>query len=169
MPIYQVHHIVPLTDEQQDAIAEAITVCHSENFKTPRLFVNVFFVDAATENRYVAGKRRKTNMIVAEVRHGPSRTQELYHNVIKTLEQAWATTVGTTGDQELRAVFLLGGFVAGAEVGFPLPEAGHDAEWLREHYAAFEKLAENGDGDFQDLVQELKTREVFKEMLSQGK
>lgn len=63
-------------------------------------------------------------MIVAEVRHGPSRTQELYQNIIKSLEKSWATIVGTTGDQELRAVFLLGGFVAGAEAGFPLPLAG---------------------------------------------
>jgi len=166
MPIYQVHHICPLTETQQDEIAEAITTVHTQNFNAPRLFVNVFFVDAATQPRYVGGKRRKTNMIVAEVRHGPSRTQALYDNVIETLEQAWASIVGTTGDQELRAVFLLGGFVAGAEVGFPLPQAGHDAEWLREHYPAFQKLAESGDEDFQDLVQELKTRDVFKDILN---
>lgn len=107
-------------------------------------------------------------MIVAEVRHGPSRTQALYNNVLKTLGEAWSTIVGTSGDEELRAVLLLGGIVAGVEVGFPLPQAGHDAEWLKKHYSDFQKLADAGDGDFQDLMQELKTREVFKKILEIG-
>lgn len=46
---------------------------------------------------------------------------------------------------------------------------GHDAEWLQEHYPAFEKLAESGDGDFQDLMQEIKTRDVFKRILNAEK
>lgn len=79
-------------------------------------------------------------MILGEIRHGPARTHELYQYVIKTIEQAWAAIVGTTGQQELRAVFLFGGFVAGAEAGFPLPQAGHVAVWLKKHHAAFQKL-----------------------------
>lgn len=189
MPIYQVHHVCPLTDEQQDQLAEAITVCHTEILNAPRLFVNVFFVDAAKQNRYVAGKRvshitwpshtppnnflkpkltthqRKTNLIMAETRHSPSRTQEMYQAVIKILTESWSAIVGKTGDKELRGLFFSGGLVAAAEVGFPLAQAGHDDEWVREHYAEFEKLAESGDEDFITLVEELKTREYFKRVL----
>jgi len=167
MPLYNVHYITPLTDRQQDALAEAITASHTTTFNAPRLFVNVIFTPVTT-NRYVAGKRKNTNLIVAEVRHGPSRTDELYQKVIKQVREAWERIVGTTGDQELRAVLVMGSIVAGVEVGFPIPPAGHDLEWLRKYYPQFQKLADSGDEDFQGLVQELKTREEFKGIVDAG-
>lgn len=37
MPRYELHHICPLSDEQQDKLAEAITQIHSEKFKSVSL------------------------------------------------------------------------------------------------------------------------------------
>ena len=51
-----------------------------------------------------------------------------------------------------------GCLVAGEENGFLRPEAGHDAEWVREHMAEFERLAAAGDEDMKALVEECKSR-----------
>ena len=76
MPVYHVEHAIPLTISQQDELAEAITKLHSERFSTPRLFVNVHFVDVADAVTYIGGKRRTGSHIKANVRSGPSRSQE---------------------------------------------------------------------------------------------
>lgn len=57
MPYYVIQHIVPLSDDQQDRLAEAITHIHSDLFSVPRLFVNVEFSDKFKANTYIAGKR----------------------------------------------------------------------------------------------------------------
>lgn len=56
MPRYVVTHVAPLTQAQQDALALAITEIHSRLFTTPRLFVNVSFVDGTRAPTYVAGR-----------------------------------------------------------------------------------------------------------------
>lgn len=108
MPAYDIEHICPLSDEQQDYLAEAITMIHSEKFSTPRLFVNVTFKEISTIRTYVGGKRRPNNRIIANVRHGPSRTQELYDEVCAEVSEAWKKIVGDSGEKELRAIFILG-------------------------------------------------------------
>lgn len=61
MPLYDVEHTTPLSKSQRDALAQAITKIHSETFTTPKLFVNVRFVDLGKrrdEVQYIAGKEK---------------------------------------------------------------------------------------------------------------
>lgn len=51
-----------------------------------------------------------------------------------------------------------GCLVAGEEKGFLRPEAGHDAEWVREHMGEFERLAAAGDEEMTALIEECKAR-----------
>lgn len=75
--------------------------------------------------------------------------------------------MGSTGAQELRAVFVLGDIVAGSEAGFTFPPAGADKQWLREHFKEFESRAEEGDEGFAELIREAGEREDLKEVLGQ--
>lgn len=108
--------------------------------------------------------QKRANRIIGNVRHGPSRTQDDYNEVCSKLQAAWNKIVGS--EQELRAIFILGSIVAGAEAGFPLPQAGQDQKWLKENLSEFKKLAQGGDGDFQDMMEELKSRPCFASVLS---
>lgn len=120
-------------------------------------------------------KQKTTNFIIANIRHGPSRTQKLYQELCADIIKAWDDIVGVNSNthgtanayanghdkerkQELRAIFLLGGIVAGSEAGFPIPQAGQDGEWMKENWPAFERKAEEGDEDFVEFVREIKER-----------
>ena len=52
----------------------------------------------------------------------------------------------------------LGSITAVYEAGFMMPEAGHDQEWLKENIDAFKKKADDGDEDFQEMVEECQKR-----------
>lgn len=106
--------------------------------------------------------QRPNNRIIANTRHGPSRTQEMYDALCAEIEAVWADVVGTEGEKELRGIFVLGSIVAGSEAGFPVPRAGQDAEWMKKNMAAFKKKAAGGDTDFQDMLDELNSRDAFK-------
>jgi len=67
MPLFEVQHIVPLTNAQHDELAEAITQIHSAKFSTPRVAVNVKYTDVSKLVAYIAGKRRKGNHIITNV------------------------------------------------------------------------------------------------------
>ncbi|THX35722.1 hypothetical protein D6C81_03079 [Aureobasidium pullulans] len=151
MPAYEVEHVCPLTDDQKDRLASAITKIHSEQFSAPKLFVNVRITDISGQRTYVAGKQYKSNRIFAYVRHGPSRTQSDYDAVSKALTQAWEEIVPGT---ELRLVMFYGAIVAGMEAGFSIPQAGDDKQWIEENMEAFKRKAEEGDGHFRELVEE---------------
>lgn len=88
-----------------------------------------------------------------------------YNALTASLNEAWSSVIGDTGEQELRAVFILGDLIAGFEAGFELPPAGGDAKWLEEHYRNFERKAHEGDEDFADLVKELEERRDLKAAL----
>ncbi|RFU31548.1 hypothetical protein B7463_g4791, partial [Scytalidium lignicola] len=45
MPLYNIEHIILLTDEQQLALANALTKAHTDRFHTPTYFINVHFTD----------------------------------------------------------------------------------------------------------------------------
>lgn len=117
---------------------------------------------------YVAGKQRKGNHIIANVRAGPSRTQADWDDLCGQITKAWDEIVGVglpkvrraAADQDtsLRSVILLGGLLGGLEVGFSIPPAGGDVQWMRENWEAFNKRAEEGDEDFADMVREVKER-----------
>ncbi|KAG9845051.1 lipase/esterase, partial [Aureobasidium melanogenum] len=153
MPAYEVEHVCKLTDDQKDQLAEAITKIHSQQFSTPRLFVNVRITDVSDQRTYVAGKQYKSNRIFAYVRHGPSRTQSDYDAVSKALEDEWAKIVPGT---ELRLVMFYGAIVAGMEAGLYLPPAGQDAAWIKENWETFVKKAEGGDEHFAGLIKQTK-------------
>lgn len=57
MPAYEVEHVCALTDNQKDQLVESITRIHSQQFSTPRLFVNVRITDISEQRTYVAGKQ----------------------------------------------------------------------------------------------------------------
>jgi len=86
----------------------------------------------------------------------------MYNQLCASIHRAWTEIVGTEGDAELRAIFVLGSIVAGWEAGFPLPQAGEDKQWLRENMEEFEKRAE-GDEDFRGLVEEVGRRGELRE------
>jgi hypothetical protein len=92
----------------------------------------------------------------------------MLNEVIGEIHVAWASIVGTKGDQELRAVFLHGSIVASAEKGFPSPKAGADVGYLKKNYAAFKAKAEDGDREFQDLLEEIETRDVFRGVVNKS-
>ncbi|MCJ1369052.1 hypothetical protein MMC20_000260 [Loxospora ochrophaea] len=163
MPLYQIEHIIPLTPEQQDALASALTTLHTRKFTTPSLFVNVQFRDVREQVCYVAGKRQSTNRILANVRSGASRTSEMFNELCGEIVHAWDEVVNGgekgTGEKQLWAAFVLTSLAAGMEAGFVVPKAGEDVMWLKKNRGEFEKLARGGDGHFGDLGRELEERE----------
>jgi len=62
MPLYDIEHIIPLTDEQQLALANALAKAHTARFHTPSYFVNVRFTDVSNMKVYRSG--RLVNTIV---------------------------------------------------------------------------------------------------------
>ena len=52
----------------------------------------------------------------------------------------------------------MGGMVAGLEVGFILPQAGGDVQWLQENWEGFNQKANEGDEEMADLVKEVQER-----------
>jgi phenylpyruvate tautomerase PptA (4-oxalocrotonate tautomerase family) len=57
MPMYNVEHTIPLTEQQKNKLAEAITKIHTEKFTVPRFFVNINIRDISSEWTYGAGNR----------------------------------------------------------------------------------------------------------------
>ena len=175
MPFYEVLHALPLSEAQQDKLAEAITHIHTRLFTVPAGFVHVAFTNTDARPMYMAGKRRRSNMIVANIRNGPSRTSEHFSQLCNQVGDAWKTTVAGTAEKyvqteenKLRAVFVLGTIVAAWEGGFMAPNAGEDKEWFQKNMPAMKKAAVDGDTDIADMLEELKTREDFKGLLTNG-
>lgn len=166
MPFYEIQHIIPLTDAQQDELAEAITHIHSTMFTTPRLFVNVKFTDYSKVTTFVGGKRQQGNHIIANVRTGPSRTQADWDKLCADVVAAWNGIVPMPkvrrGEQDrddtLRSCIILGGLTAGYEAGFSLPPAGGDVAWMKKNLDAFQKKADGGDQEFKGMIEEIQRR-----------
>ncbi|KAF2093276.1 hypothetical protein NA57DRAFT_48587 [Rhizodiscina lignyota] len=168
MPMYTVEHSYPLTAEQKNQLAEALTKIHTEKFTVPRFFVNINIKDISSEWTYGAGMRNKANRISGQIRWGPSRTDEMLYEIIEEIHAAWASIVGTKGDQGLRAVFIHGSIVASAEKGFLSPKAGADVGYLKKNYAAFKQRADEGDKEFQSLMKEVENREAFRGVVDEA-
>ena len=90
---------------------------------------------------------------------------EDYDAITSSLSKAWSSIVGDSGDKELRAVFLLGDLLTGSEAGFPIPPAGQDKQWLKEHHEGFERKAREGDDEFVDLLKEIRERKDLRDAL----
>ncbi|KAK3174054.1 hypothetical protein OEA41_001298 [Lepraria neglecta] len=152
MPLYEVEHITPLSVSQKHSLAKDITQIHSQLFTTPSLFVN-----------------RQANSILAHVRPGGGRSTADFNKLCTSVTEAWEKIVNPhkkkSEDLELRAIFVLGTIIAGSEAGFELPPAGKDKMWLKENVTAFKAKADEGDEDFQDMLEEMRTRDDLKELL----
>ncbi|KAL1883210.1 hypothetical protein Daus18300_000268 [Diaporthe australafricana] len=155
MPWYIVSHREPIAAPQRDELASAITKVHTGLFTTPSLFVNVRFEDASKIPHYVGGKPKLVNAIQAHVRSGPSRPRSSYNELCRQLRVAWESVLITT---PLDTISVHGSLVAGEENGLLRPEAGHDAEWVRENMPEFERLAAEGDESMRAMVEECKSR-----------
>lgn len=160
MPLYSVQHATQLTSAQQDALAAAITRIHSTKFTTPKMFVNVTFQDVSTAVMYTGGRRANKNFITANVRHGPSRTQGDYADLIGQIQKAWEKEVP---GEPLRGFVVMGSIVAGMEADLLLPQAGGDRQWITENWDAFNQKAQAGDTEFQELVEEVKERGLLQD------
>lgn len=99
--------------------------------------------------------QKLVNAIQAHVRAGPSRPRSSYNELCRQLRSAWETVLPAT---PLDLISVHGSLVAGEESGFLRPEAGHDAEWVREHMAEFERLAAAGNEEMKTLVEECRSR-----------
>ncbi|KAI9879771.1 MAG: hypothetical protein M1830_007213 [Pleopsidium flavum] len=165
MPWYDIEHITPLTGQQKDELAMAMTTIHAEKFHTPTLFVNCRFTEVKDQETYVAGKRRHTNRIFGHVRPG-GRAVEDFNDLCLQLIQAWDKAVNNgqpgQGNKELRGTFIFADLTAASEAGFILPEAGNDKKWIRENKPAFEKLAAEGDEDWKGVLKEFEEKAYFK-------
>ncbi|KAF8196186.1 hypothetical protein K438DRAFT_1586339 [Mycena galopus ATCC 62051] len=168
MPLYEIWHSYPLTEAQRHDLAQRVTTIHTTVFTVPAAFVHVRFANYAATEHYIAGRKRTgtVNLVLCNVRPGPSRTHDLYESLCRQIEAAWTATVGdpsTQGAQALLAgAFVLGTVTAAYEQGFMVPAAGQDVEWLRENLPKFQALADDGNELFRDMIGELRTREDFK-------
>ncbi|KAK5730781.1 hypothetical protein LTR15_000719 [Elasticomyces elasticus] len=155
---------------EKDELANAITIIHSTKFSTPKLFVNVEFQDTSDASTYVGGKQKAANHLFAHVRSGPSRRREDWEDLTSQLQAAWDKTVGAglpkvrrsdpDQDTSLRSVVLMGDLMFMKELGFIVPQAGGDVQWLQENWEEFNKRADAGNEDFKGMVEEVKERRL---------
>lgn len=101
-------------------------------------------------------QQASVNTIHANVRTGPSRQRSDYDELCRKLRVSWEETLPSSA--VLHAIFVHGSLIAGEEQGFLRPEAGHDAEWVRENMPEFERRAAEGNEGMQALVEECKAR-----------
>ncbi|RDH36214.1 hypothetical protein BDQ94DRAFT_167833 [Aspergillus welwitschiae] len=99
---------------------------------------------------------------MAYVRAGGTRTTADFDELAQRVSEAWDRVIRNgepvLEERKLNAVFVLGGITTGMENGFLLPRAGEDASWLRSNAPKFEELATQGDADFIELVEEMRSR-----------
>jgi phenylpyruvate tautomerase PptA (4-oxalocrotonate tautomerase family) len=172
MPLYEVHHSLPLSNEQRQSLATAITNLHCTAFTTPSFFVHIQFVpqDASDGNYFMAGKSKVTssNRIIANVRTSPSRSKADFDALAEKIERAWYDAVeGSVADSKsaLRMVAFTQ-LVAIREAGVAIPEAGHEKAWFQENMPYFKEMSEKGLEEYSEMLHELQQREDLKKMLS---
>ena len=121
MPLYDIEHVTSLNDEQQRALANALTEAHTARFHTPSYFINVRFTDVSDMKVYRSGRLVKYNRAILRTRQSENRTREMLNEHCQAVIDCWEKTVGTGSEQGLHAVWILGALSAGMEAGFPRP------------------------------------------------
>jgi len=178
MPLYDLEHVTPLSDSQQEQLAKAFTAIHTKRFRTPSFFINVRFTDVSTQKVFRGGVRRLYNRAILRTRVSENRTDEEYERHCLDLIEAWNRIVvgdvsenapthsGTLIKPELtlRTVWVMGALTTAVELGIQRPTAGKEIQWLRDNKGEFQRLAEEGDEDMKGLLEELRTREDFAEV-----
>lgn len=174
MPFYEVHHSYPLTEQQRDDIASAITQLHATRFTTPSMFVHVQFTrsdESGSTNYYMAGKRRSavSNRIVGVVRTSQTRTKADFDALAERIEEAWYSALGGEPEEageEAKKLSLVAftPLITVREAGVAAPQAGQEAAWFRENMPLFQKLAAS-DSDIAGMLKEVKERDDLKGLL----
>lgn len=128
MPLYEFHHILPLTGAEKSRLARHITDWHATTFKAPRFIVNCRFIDIRASNIedfWVGGRQLKTNKLMITLRSGTGRTAEQYAGITTKLISFWNDSVEgaqvTQKEKELKDVFIMGSYDSAFERGFFLP------------------------------------------------
>ncbi|KAJ5361313.1 hypothetical protein N7541_002157 [Penicillium brevicompactum] len=162
MPLYEFEHAIVLTESHKQAIAHGITEFHAITFNAPRYIVNCRFIDISSgplSDTFVGGKRRHTNRLFVTLRSGTGRTSDQLRVLIDSVNSIWDNIVGGSGwESQLRGIYIKGSIDAAKEGGFHLPMPGYFEQWVKDNTSRFQSLAAEGDPDFIQLVDEIKTR-----------
>lgn len=130
MPLYDVEHVISLTDHEQQDIATAITNLHSHRFNTPKWFVNVRFTDASNVKVFRGGVETRYNRLVIRTRHGGTRTVDVYNAHCRDIMKEWERVMSSSGskaspvdERGLRTVWVTPILAAAVDMGFERPKA----------------------------------------------
>lgn len=148
MPLYDIEHVIPLSDDQQEALAKAFTSLHCTRFHTPSFFINVCFTDVLSQKVYRGGIVRYYNRAILRTRVSENRTTEQYGEHCLDLMKIWdeiivPASVDSEHDKSLRTVWIMGTLTTAVEMGFQRPAEGQEIRWLKDNKDEFEK---NGKG-----------------------
>ena len=122
MPLYDIEHVIPLTDEQQLALANALTEAHATRFGTPSYFINVRFTDVSDMKVIRSGRVVKYNRAILRTRQSENRTSDSLNQHCKAVIECWENIIGTGPENGMHAVWILGALSAGMEAGFSRPK-----------------------------------------------
>ncbi|KAL7810803.1 hypothetical protein V8C26DRAFT_409394 [Trichoderma gracile] len=159
MPLYDVEYVTPLTLGQQKQLAIAFTNEHSQQFNTPRFFINVRYTDVSNQVVFRGGFRRSYNRVIIRTRAGGNRTNEVYLDHCKQIVTHWERIVGCEGEEGLRTVWVMGALTTALEAGIGRPKTGEEDEWIQDNMPHFQALAAAGDEDFVELLQEIEKKQ----------
>lgn len=121
MPLYDIEHIIPLTEEQQSSLAIAFTHLHSTRFKTPKFFVNVRYSDVSAQAVYRGGRKVEYNRVILRTRVGEQRSKDLYDEHCRDIVTIWEKHIGRGARDGLRTVWVLGALTTAVESGIARP------------------------------------------------
>ncbi|RFU82118.1 hypothetical protein TARUN_60 [Trichoderma arundinaceum] len=158
MPLYDVEHVTPLTPEQQELLAKALTTIHSKRFNTPRYFVNVRYTDVSTQVVFRGGIPRKYNRLILRTRAGSNRSSDEYLEHCQDVVGKWENIVGKEGEMGLRTVWVNGSLTQALEAGIGRPKTGEEDAWIEANMPHFKELAAAGNEDFIELMKELEAK-----------
>ncbi|KAK5988385.1 hypothetical protein PT974_12537 [Cladobotryum mycophilum] len=165
MPTYHFEHVIKLSQAQKLTLARSITDWHATTFKAPRFIVNVRFIDVSQglfSDTYVGGVPRQINKLWVSLRSGTTRTQTQYQAMSDKLESIWNEAVGKDSRaKQLNGVLIMGNIDSAKEAGFHLPMPGYFEQWVKDNTDEFRRLAEEGDPDAEQVVEEINTRPEF--------
>jgi hypothetical protein len=107
MPLYEIHHSVPLLPAQLSTLAKAITNLHCSTFSAPSSFVNIVFHPSTTSETtigpaiFVGGAQHETNYIIGHLRPRSSKPADQLNILTAELTKIWNQVV-RSGDNPLR-------------------------------------------------------------------
>lgn len=125
MPLYDVEHILPLTEAQQESLAIALTNLHSSRFKTPKFFINVRYTDVSGQAVYRGAKKVEYNRVIVRCRVGEQRSKDLYDEHCRDIVSVWEDHVGKGAREGLRTVWVLGALTTAVESGIARPRVSY--------------------------------------------